>query len=132
VQYNQTKMMHEDELLTLCNELRQETELLFGESINDWIFTGIEINDRTPSLMYYPETKSVSISLSKKVTENDLQLIFQLSHEACHLLHPSMELKTLIQNPPLVINEGLSTFYSILKVEDFFNCGEFMIENLRT
>jgi hypothetical protein len=118
------------ELHDLANKLIDDAENMFGNSIGDWKFSGIEINDRAPCLIYYP-TGEVTISLSKKVIKNNLQLIFQLSHEVCHLLHPSLEYASLYQNKTLVINEGISTFFSIVKTQEYYSDGIFLIDNLK-
>ncbi len=120
------------DLADLTNKLIDEAESLFGNSIQDWNFSGIEINERSPSLMYYPETGKVTISLSEKIINDDIQLIFQLSHEVCHLLHPSLEFPSLYKNSTLVINEGLSTYYSVIKMQEYFQNSEFVLQNLRT
>ena len=120
------------ELQELTNKLIDDAEYLFGNSLGEWLFSGIEINDKPPSLKYYPESGEVTISLSKKIIGDNRQLIFQLSHEVCHLLHPSLEFPSLYQNQTLVINEGLSTYFSILKTQEYFDQGEFLIDNLKT
>lgn len=120
------------ELQELTNKLIDDAENLYGKSLDDWKFSGIEINDRPPFLKYYPETGDVTISLSKKVIDDNLQLIFQLSHEVCHLLHPSLEFPSLYQNQTLVINEGLSTYFSIIKSQEYFDNADHLIDNLKT
>ena len=55
------------ELQQLTNKLIDDAENLYGKPLDDWEFSGIEINDRPPSLKYYPETGDVTISLSKKL-----------------------------------------------------------------
>lgn len=121
-----------EELQQLTNKLIDDAESLYGKSLDDWRFSGIEINDRPPSLKYYPETGDVTISLSKKVINDNLQLIFQLTHEVCHLLHPSLEFPSLYQNQTIVINEGLSTYFSIIKTQEYFKNGDDLIQNLKT
>lgn len=60
--------------------------------VNQWSYCGIEINDHSPHLAYYPDTNEVAISLSERVKNDDIQLIFQLAHEVCHLLYPTMDI----------------------------------------
>jgi hypothetical protein len=124
--------MTNENLLDLTNKLIDEAETLFGKRICDWNFNGVEYNDRQPSLKYYPETGHVTISLSHKAIDDDMQRIFQLSHEVCHLLHPSQEYPSLLINKTLVINEGVSTYFSILKTHEYFDNSEFIIDNLKT
>ena len=123
--------MNTNNLNNLLNELLEDAQNLFGELLNDWTFYGIEIKDRQPCLMYYPKTGRVTISLSQKVIEDDMQLVFQLSHEICHLLYPSRERESLIKNETLVINEGVSTYYSILKMRQYFGNEDEIIQNIK-
>ena len=123
--------MTTENLQGLTQKLILDAENLFGKRIGDWDFYGVEFNDRKPSLKYYIETGHITISLSHKAINDDLQLVFQLSHEICHLLHPSQEYPSLIVNKTLRINEGLSTYYSVLKTDEYFNNKKLLIDNLK-
>jgi hypothetical protein len=123
--------MIEVTLDTLVDNLRAESEILFGKPMNDWQYLGVEFRDDGPSLLYYPESGNITICLSNHVKTDGRQLIFQLSHEVCHLLYPS---KTLTENStirPTVLNEGISTYFQIKKMEDFFELGQATIDSLK-
>ncbi len=115
---------------TLVDELIDSSITLFGNPIGDWVFTQLEIKDAGPSLLYYSDDGEVSICLSNKIINDNSQLIFQLSHEICHLLHPSKEYPSLFENKTLVINEGVSTYFSIFSMEKYCNAKEITIRNL--
>lgn len=118
-------------ILELFDDFLLDAENLFGKSNNDWTYNGIEFNDYGPNLLYYPEGY-VTISLSKKAINDPIQRAFQLSHEVCHLLHPSRDYPTLILNKTLTINEGISTYFSIYKSSQLFNNKIELVENLKT
>ena len=90
----------------------------FGPMCSDWKFRGVEVNDMGPHLRYYPEEREVAISISEKVIGDEFQLHFQLSHEVCHLLYPTMSLNGQFEKTT-VLNEGVSTYFSILAVSQF-------------
>lgn len=115
----------------LSLEFLAHAESLFGQSNNDWMYVGVEFYDQNPHLRYYPESGHVTISLSFKALTDELQLIFQLSHEVCHLLHPSRDYPSLENNDTLVINEGISTYFSVLKTDEFFQNKYVLLENLK-
>lgn len=96
-----------------ANEYLEIAQDMFGPKIPEWEFCGIEIENAGPHLKYYPETRQVAIVLSDKIINDEVQLTFQLSHEVCHLLHPSMNSKTLEPYKTTNFNEGLSTFFQI-------------------
>ena len=82
-------------------------------------------------MIYYPDTGRVTISLSRKVIDSDIQMTCQLSHEICHLLHPSREREDLTLNDTIVINEGVSTYFSVLKTGHYFEGEEDLITDLK-
>lgn len=123
--------MIEVTLDTLVDNLRTESEILFGKPLNEWNYLGVEFRDDGPSLLYYPESGNITICLSNHVKTDSRQLIFQLAHEVCHLLYPS---KTLSKNSTIktiVLNEGISTYFQIKKMEDFFELGQATIDSLK-
>src|SRR5688572_28203714 len=107
----------------LVVELREETEFLFGASMSDWKYSGVEFQKDGPYLKYYPMTGQVSICISNRAKTDFQQLLFQLAHEVCHLLHPSKVLATLLSHKTTVLNEGISTYYQVKKMNDFFKLG---------
>jgi len=98
----------------IVEQYLSQAEDLFGPMVPYWTFRGVEFRDRGPHLAYYPESGEVAISLSERARNNEVQLRFQLAHEVCHLLYPSMDLKTQELDDINVLNEGISTFYSVL------------------
>ena len=96
----------------LANIFLEEAQEMFGDKILGWEFSGIEIG-RKPSLKYYPLEGQVAIVLSENVKENAIQLAFELSHEVCHLLHPSMNHQTMELYATTFMNEGVATFFQI-------------------
>jgi hypothetical protein len=108
----------------LTDDLIDDAILWFGEPINDWKLTRIEFKEQGPYTKYYPHAGEISICLSEKVYGDNFQLILQLSHEICHVLHPSIEYPSLVCNKTLVINEGISTFFSILSSQKYFTEGK--------
>lgn len=123
--------MPEKQLQEIVYELLDDAQNLFGRMLDDWTFYGIEINNMPPCLVYYPDTGHITVSLSKKVISDEKQLLFQLSHEICHLLHPSRERESPILYNTLVINEGISTYFSVFKIGQYFDCEEDLINNLK-
>jgi hypothetical protein len=103
----------------LAKEYLNEAEEFFGPMISEWDFSGVEFGDSPPHLVYYPEACFVGISLSNRAKEDDLQLHFQLAHEVCHMLYPCMNIDTLQFEKPTVLNEGVSTYFSIIATSKF-------------
>ncbi len=99
-------------------ELAEET---FGPSVSEWTFGGVEINDCPPHVAYYPDQKAVCVSLSKKTLDNETQLLFQLSHEICHCLYPSMDIQTRNLEKVNFLNEGISTHFSVSCLSRFLD-----------
>ena len=102
----------------------------FGPMCSEWKYIGIEFNDMGPHLRYYPDFRSVAISLSNKARDDEVQLHFQLSHEICHLLYPTTCVETNEQECASTLNEGVSTYFSILAMEKFGVTDE-VVDNLR-
>jgi hypothetical protein len=106
------------DLNAIVNQFLSDAESRFGPKCNEWKFYGVEINDYTPHLRYYPDTGNVTISLSKKVLLDKYQLYFQLAHEICHLLYPQKNIITLDDEIMLNLNEGISTYFSFEVIKD--------------
>jgi hypothetical protein len=102
----------------LARTYLSQAENLFGPMVSSWKYRGIEFHDHPPHLVYYPETAEVAISLSEKTLNDDIQLRFQLSHEICHILYPAMDIRSLKLDKTNVLNEGISTFFSIVIFDD--------------
>lgn len=102
-----------------ANELLLFAEYLFGPMTSPWRFEGIVFQDNSPHLYYAPEDSSVQISLSLRTVDDDLQRDFQLAHEICHLLYPSVELDNPITPNVTTLNEGISTYFSVLVLAEY-------------
>lgn len=111
---------HMQEKMALANaratELISLAEHMFGAMTSSWQYAGVTFRDHPPHLYYAPEEGSVQIALSFRALEDDLQRDFQLSHEVCHLLYPSVEPDNPTTPSTTVLNEGISTYFSVLVV----------------
>lgn len=87
----------------------------YGDSCSKWTFIGVDFHDSNSRLLYFPTINAIKILLSESTLEDDLQLYFQLSHEVCHLLYP-----TYGEEKPTVLNEGISTHFSVNMTNLFF------------
>lgn len=115
--------MDNEKIETLCKGFFEQAQVLFGPIHSGWKFVGVEFG-AGPHLVYLPGTKEVLISLSDRARTDEVQLWFQLSHEICHLLHPSRDAETGELDQTTVLNEGLSTLFSCLmtsKISDRAN-----------
>lgn len=91
-------------------------EQIFGPMSSPWKYAGVTFRDHPPHLYYFPEATSVQIALSLRAVGDDLQRDFQLSHEVCHLLYPSVDPRQPNEPRTIVLNEGISTYFSVLVV----------------
>lgn len=98
-----------DQLLALA-------EQMFGPMTSPWTYAGVIFRDHPPHLYYAPETKSVQIALSLRAIGDEFQRDFQLAHEVCHLLYPSIDPNQPEEPKTTVLNEGISTYFSVLVV----------------
>lgn len=99
-----------------ANELLYIAKHLFGPMTSPWRYAGVVFRDQPPHLYYALEDKSVQIALSLRAIDDEFQRDFQLSHEICHLLYPSVEPDSLTPSRTTALNEGISTYFSILTV----------------
>lgn len=107
-------------------ELINFAEAMFGPMTSEWVFGGVIFQDTTPHLSYLPYEGKVDISISTKCIGDDVQMYFQLSHEVCHLLYPSKKFEDfsgydLDASTANVLNEGISTYFSICIVGRIFD-----------
>lgn len=100
----------------MATKLISVAEGLFGSMSSPWAYCGVVFRDQPPHLYYEPDTRSVFISLSLRAIDDDLQRDFQLAHEVCHLLYPSVEPESPSTPETSVINEGISTYFSVIVV----------------
>lgn len=117
--------------MSIVEKILQDATDLLGNPINEWEFIGIEFNDGSPHLRYYPLEAKVAISLSFRAREDERQYLFQLTHELCHLFYPKKEYPSLNEHETLVINEGISTYFSIKTTGSIFNIEEHLKNDLR-
>lgn len=115
---NQELQLYTAESEIRATELIAEAEEMFGPMTSSWIYDGVIFRDNPPHLYYWPEAGSVQISLSFKAFKNDVQRDFQLAHEVCHLLYPSVALGNPEKPATNLINEGISTYFSVLTVSN--------------
>lgn len=94
-------------------------EGLFGPMTSPWKFCGVIFRNRPPHLFYYPDATTVQISLSYRAINDLFQRDFQLAHEVCHLLYPSIEPEQPESPQTNALNEGISTFFSVIVVAAF-------------
>ena len=105
-------------------------QIIFGDAINDWTFGGVEATDIT-GLKYYPGDGVVTIGINKLLINTPQLYVFHLSHEVCHLLHPSREYPGRILHPTLVINEGISTWFQILIMQNNYKQAQVFAQELK-
>lgn len=109
-------------------------EDLFGPMRSSWKYIGVVFRDHPPHLYYAPDTTTVQISLSLRAVNDEFQRDFQLAHEVCHLLYPSVEPEHPAEPNTNLINEGISTYFSVIVVADFHgeDAAQAAIESLAT
>jgi hypothetical protein len=91
-------------------------EQLFGPMSSPWKYVGVTFRDHPPHLYYFPEACEVQIALSLRSLGDDFQRDFQLGHEVCHLLYPSVEPNNTAKPQTTVLNEGISTYFSVIVI----------------
>lgn len=112
-------------------ELIDIAQELLGPMSSAWGYDGVVFNDHTPHLSYSLNTRSIQISLSLKAIGDELQRNFQLAHEVCHLLYPSAAFGNSDKPKPNLINEGISTYFSVAAV-DLYHGEEASMKALRS
>lgn len=115
---------------TQFNNLFKVAQLIFGDAINDWTFGGVEATE-VSGLKYYPINAVVTIGIDKLVINQPPLYVFHLSHEICHLLHPGMEYKSKKLHPTLVINEGISTWFQMLIMQNNYTQAQLFAKELK-
>lgn len=100
----------------MATRLISLAEGLFGPMCSVWEYCGVVFRDHPPHLYYAPDTTTVQISLSLRAINDEFQRDFQLAHEVCHLLYPSVEPECPAKPETNVINEGISTYFSVIVV----------------
>lgn len=89
---------------------------LFGSITSDWEYDGVAFCDHSPHLNYSPDSRTVKIWLSLRALNDPFQRDFQLAHEVCHLLYPSVTVDHPVEPKTNVVNEGISTYFSVIAV----------------
>lgn len=113
----------------IVNDYLKVAQDLYGPMVNEWNYFGVEFNNMGPHLRYFTDTGNLVVSLSERSRNDNVQFHFQLSHEICHMLYPTMDKVTNINKPTTVLNEGVSTYFSLLAIENLCNVQE-VISNL--
>lgn len=116
----------EQEIYLLALEYLDKAQELFGPQIEGIDFRSVYIHNK-PAIIYLEKDFSVAITLSPRYEESDVQLVYQLTHEVCHLLHPTIDPITKVKDNAIVLNEGLSTYFSILMTSEYCD-SEILIE----
>lgn len=109
-------------------------ENFFGPMRSSWKYIGVVFRDHPPHLYYAPDTATIQISLSLRAINDEFQRDFQLAHEVCHLLYPSVDPQHPAEPKTNLINEGISTYFSVIVVAAFHgeNAAKNAIESLET
>lgn len=94
-----------------AKQLIAMAENMFGPISSHWRYDGVTFRDHPPHLFYFPDTTTVQISLSLRAIGDNLQRDFQLSHEVCHLLYPSVQPGQTVEPETNILNEGISTYF---------------------
>jgi hypothetical protein len=89
---------------------------LFGPMSSDWEYRGVAFYDHPPHLNYSPDSGTVQIWLSLRALGDVFQRDFQLAHEVCHLLYPSVAVDHPVEPKTNLVNEGISTYFSVIAV----------------
>ena len=95
--------------LTLTSRLGlilREIETLYGPHNKEYTILGIEFEENGPQIWYPGNNKNIIIQLSTGAQFDLPMAIYQLSHEAVHLLTPSGGAHSL------VLEEGLATLFA--------------------
>jgi hypothetical protein len=93
--------------LTLAEEVA-------GSRDKCWTFLGIEFYGDTPRTWYQSGEKRLLIRLTDSAATNWGQAVYQLAHEAMHLISPGGE-----KHPALTFEEGLCTYFQDKIALDF-------------
>lgn len=93
-------------LTTLLGEFLNDLEAEYGKRDCAYTPLGIEFGDDAPRIWFPHGRKYVAIRLTNEAGTNLAQAIFQLAHEAAHLLSPTGN------NASPVVEEGLATLFS--------------------
>jgi hypothetical protein len=99
---------------TLASRLGEMIELIeeqFGERDRSWTILGIEFYDTGPQTWFPGDCGHIIIQLGLLAKQDLVQALFQLAHEAVHLLDPVRS--------ATVLEEGLATYFSLQYIKEF-------------
>lgn len=107
---------------------------MFGTMTSKWDYDGVAFYDHTPHLHYSPDMGTVQIRLSLRALDDEFQRDFQLAHEVCHLLYPSVALDYPTEPKTNIVNEGISTYFSVIAVNLYHGeeAAELALRSLQT
>jgi hypothetical protein len=91
-------------LVSRLSELLEEAEARYGPRDREWTLIGIEFGGDTPGTWFPGNRRHVVIRLSDNARTNPARALFQLAHEAIHLLSP--------WSGAPAMEEGVATLFS--------------------
>ncbi|MCK5916972.1 MAG: hypothetical protein KAG34_01010 [Cocleimonas sp.] len=93
------------------SDILTNAENRYGKRDPSWTLLGVEFTNLDQPQIWYPfisqNRKHLIIQLTKSASKNEKEALFQLSHEAIHLLSPAGT------EGSSVFEEGLATYFSI-------------------
>jgi len=92
-------------LTTLLGEILNQLEADYGPRDSGYTLLGIEFGGDEPHIRYPTKCKQIAIRLTDAARLAPEQALFQLAHEAVHLLAPTGK-------DALVVEEGIATLFS--------------------
>jgi hypothetical protein len=100
---------HKFTLATIATNLWSEAEDLYGITVSNYTYGGIELHEGGPLIMYYGKFIIIRLSVICGVDLNRAK--YQIAHEVVHLLSPTGEATASI------LEEGLATHFSMMIVK---------------
>lgn len=106
-------------IVSHLSEMLIDIEKKYGDRDSEYTILGIELTDRGgPSYWLLNDCKHVIIQITENCLTNMDGALFQLAHEAIHLLNP-LECGTVNY-----LEEGLATYYSLSYPNSSYVCDD--------
>jgi hypothetical protein len=105
-----TKIRGSDEgpLNDRLQDFIRQAEVQFGPRNREWVLDGIKFTEAdTPNRLMYPSERHIVVELSQAAEHDYDRALFQLAHDAVHVLWPVGVGETK------VIEEGVATYHSL-------------------
>jgi hypothetical protein len=83
-------------LYPMLDRILETAERRFGPRCEGWEFQGIRFHNAPPEMVYVGPT-AVEIRLSVRCESDLIEAVYQLAHEAIHMLSPSGATTTLME-----------------------------------